>query len=464
MAAFSKCVVVGLTLVALGFIGGSSAWGATGRYGTRTVEQSIVQRMKGMVLPKVSFGPPATIVDAIDFFRMVSKDFDRSDIPEDRRGFEFVLHLDGPVDEAPVLSSTVSASNVSFFKALNLVCTACTPQCVFKIQDGKIVVMPRTKLSTVEKAPMQEGDAIEIALDYILGRNGQAKDAKAGIRMLCAAAQEKPAAQRVFVRRWCAGDLDDALDAVPDETWDDILAWFKDAFAHGEKKAGLLLGRRELKFAEDENRTNRGSHYVNAVRYLKAAGEAGDAQSWYRLGCLVLDCPKLPFNKPRTDAERQQNRTYRAQFKPFLALKLTDRDAKIAFKKALQLRPGYEDAKWRLAGLYLFGDKRVADSRAAHEIFTEFYKKDKTAKWHVYYYGLSGWCLMTDKMNADVYQRAIAVQLTPQSIEYDSWQKRINEYNVLFERRQSYVAFIERAAKMGCEPAQRFMSKLSQGQ
>lgn len=132
MAAFSKCVVVGLTLVALGFIGGSSAWGATGRYGARTVEQSLVQRMKGMVLPKVSFGPPATIVDAIDFFRMASKDFDRSDIPEDRRGFEFLLHLDGPVDEMPVISSTVSASNVSFFKALSLVCAACTPQYAFK--------------------------------------------------------------------------------------------------------------------------------------------------------------------------------------------------------------------------------------------------------------------------------------------------------------------------------------------
>lgn len=41
---------------------------------------------------------------------------------------------------------------------------------------------------------------------------------------------------------------------------------------------------------------------------------------------------------------------------------------------------------------------------------------------------------------------------------------RINEYNALFDRRQNYVTFIEQAAKMGCEPAQRFMSSLSQGQ
>ena len=59
-----------------------------------SVEQSIEKRMKEMILPSISFRPPATIIDAVDFFRQASKDFDRPEIPVDQRGFNFVLQLD----------------------------------------------------------------------------------------------------------------------------------------------------------------------------------------------------------------------------------------------------------------------------------------------------------------------------------------------------------------------------------
>lgn len=361
MAAFSKCVVVGLTLVALGSVGGPSAWGATGLNGTRTVE-------------------PSTMPTA-----------------EARR---------------------------------------------FEVDD------------------------VKIAVDYLLGRNGRKKDVRTGIRLLVAAAERKPVAKRVFVRQWMSGNLDGAMDAMTDEEWVAVLGWFKEAFDAGEKKAGLLLGRVEFIEANETNRTDRAVHYVSAAKYWRAAGRAGCAESWYRLGNLVtIQLPKPPFSQPKTNAEKRQNQRWNVQFRPLLDLKLSDRDARYAYEHALKISPNHVAAKYELALLYLFSsDEKVADSRAAYETFTEFYRSDKTDKWHVYYYGLSGWCLMTDKMNADVYQRAIAVQLTPQSIEYDSWLKRINEYNALFDRRQNYVTFIERAAKMGCEPAQRFMSKLSQGQ
>lgn len=361
MAAFSKCVVVGLALVVLESVGGLSAWGATGRDGMRTVGQSAA--------------------------------------------------------------------------------------------------------STAE-AGRSEVDDVKIAVDYLLGRDGRKKDVRTGIRLLVAAAERKPVAKRVFVRQWMSGNLDGAMDTVTDEEWASVLGWFKEAFDAGEKRAGFLLGRIEFGKASDTNRTDRAVHYVEAAKYWRAAGRAGCAESWYRLGNLVaIELPRPPFRKPKTNAEKRQNQRWNAQFRPLLDLKLTDRDARYAYEHALKILPNHMAAKYELALLRLFSlDKKVADSKAAHEMFTEFYRKDKTDKWYVYYYGLSGWSLMTDKMNADVYQRAIAVQLTPESIEYDSWLKRINEYNALFDRRQNYVTFIEQAAKMGCEPAQRFMSSLSQGQ
>ena len=57
----------------------------------RALEQSIIKRMKEMRLPSISFKPPATIIDAVDFFRSASRDFDRPDLPVDQRGFNFML-------------------------------------------------------------------------------------------------------------------------------------------------------------------------------------------------------------------------------------------------------------------------------------------------------------------------------------------------------------------------------------
>ena len=59
----------------------------------RSIEQSIEKRMKEMMLPSIAFRPPATIIDAVDFFRQASKDFDRPEIPVDQRGFNFILTL-----------------------------------------------------------------------------------------------------------------------------------------------------------------------------------------------------------------------------------------------------------------------------------------------------------------------------------------------------------------------------------
>ena len=140
----------------------------------RSAEQKIIERMKGMRLPTISFKPPATIIDAVEFFRGASKDYDDPKIPLEQRGFNFVLKTpealtsnagaaadDGDdsfsataEDEAasagqagvPVIPM-ITASDVSFYEALKLVCDSVGYK--FKVQ-GKIVMVMQKDMTTDE--------------------------------------------------------------------------------------------------------------------------------------------------------------------------------------------------------------------------------------------------------------------------------------------------------------------------
>ncbi len=138
----------------------------------RSLEQSIIQRMREMSLPTISFKPPATIIDAVEYFRGASKDFDRPDLPLDQRGFNFVLKtpntLHAKVAEAttddsgfgsdvddsaqssqsgvPVIPM-ITASNITFYDALKLVCESVEYK--FKVQGPIVMVMPKN-MSTDE--------------------------------------------------------------------------------------------------------------------------------------------------------------------------------------------------------------------------------------------------------------------------------------------------------------------------
>jgi len=141
--------------------------------GERTIEQTIVQRMKDMRLPAISFKPPATIIDAVEYFRGASKDFDRPDIPIEKRGFNFVLktpeavHMqaNNPNEDSDDFSDTgandaggagplgvpvipmITASDISFFDALKLVCDSVDYK--FSVQ-GPIVMVMHKSMSTDE--------------------------------------------------------------------------------------------------------------------------------------------------------------------------------------------------------------------------------------------------------------------------------------------------------------------------
>ncbi len=143
----------------------------------RAVEQSIIKRMKEMRLPAISFKPPATIIDAVEFFRGASRDFGDPELPIEQRGFNFVLKTpealrqqtaqtsdeaesddfsdsgDEEEDESaggiagvPVIPM-ITASDISFYEALKLVCESVDYK--FKVQ-GTIVMVMHKDMSTDE--------------------------------------------------------------------------------------------------------------------------------------------------------------------------------------------------------------------------------------------------------------------------------------------------------------------------
>ena len=142
-----------------------------------TIEQDIEKRMKDMRLPTISFKPPATIIDAVDFFRGASRDYDRPDIPLEKRGFNFVLRTpqgaiksqkpageeesssddfssNGEEENAAAAPAngldpipTITASDVTFHEALTLVCESVGYK--FIINGPIVMVMPKD-MSTAE--------------------------------------------------------------------------------------------------------------------------------------------------------------------------------------------------------------------------------------------------------------------------------------------------------------------------
>ena len=136
------------------------------------MEQDIERRMKEMRLPTISFKPPATIIDAVDFFRGASKDYDRPDIPIEKRGFNFVLKTpagaikqqtaadqeaddfsaSGEAEDAATATGlppipTITASDITFYEALKLVCDSVDYKFIVR---GPVVMVMQKDMSTAE--------------------------------------------------------------------------------------------------------------------------------------------------------------------------------------------------------------------------------------------------------------------------------------------------------------------------
>lgn len=130
-----------------------------------SLEQGIINRMKEMRLPAISFKPPATLTDAIEVFRQASKDYDRPEIPVEQRGFNFYFKPQEPVvaanaeapadnnigfgadassDAAPTSGTgptlpIFTASDISFYDALKLVCESVNYK--FTVKGPMVTIM-----------------------------------------------------------------------------------------------------------------------------------------------------------------------------------------------------------------------------------------------------------------------------------------------------------------------------------
>ena len=171
----------------------------------RSMEQTIEKRMREMMLPSISFRPPATIIDAVDYFRQASKDYDRPEIPVDQRGFNFVLQLDrqltgGGAEAKPAAGGdenafaasadeggeaaagdvpqvpNISASNVSLAEALKLVCKVTGFK--YKVQGSVVMVMP--KGMTTDELVTRSYSVVDSFVDRMNEASSSLKSEKAG--------------------------------------------------------------------------------------------------------------------------------------------------------------------------------------------------------------------------------------------------------------------------------------------
>ena len=129
----------------------------------KTDEQIIAKKLRDIVIPEVTFRPPATIIDAVDFFKQASQDYDDPEIPVQQRGVNLVLKLNsGGGDEAagaepaaddPFASSeptaaasgvpqisALSARFITLYDALKLVCDVTGMK--FRIRGNIVMIVP----------------------------------------------------------------------------------------------------------------------------------------------------------------------------------------------------------------------------------------------------------------------------------------------------------------------------------
>ena len=113
----------------------------------------IVQRMKAIVLPEIAFAPPQTMVDAVEFFRTASKKYDSAEIPEDKRGFSFVLKgivsEDGGTVEYPALP-VFNAKKIPLYDALKVLCDSVGY--TFEVCGSIVIVKPKEAEESEKKA------------------------------------------------------------------------------------------------------------------------------------------------------------------------------------------------------------------------------------------------------------------------------------------------------------------------
>ena len=287
--------------------------------------------------------------------------------------------------------------------------------------------------SAKERIAREKVDEIEVALDYVIGRNGKPRDAKTGIRLLYAAAKDKPVAQRVFVQRWEKGDLDEGLETIGADEWSLVVPWFKEQFESGKSRAsGLILG----------NEAYRSGDYDGAVRYWKTAGEAGVSKAWYFMGRVYdanVDAAKGGGPGRMHDEAK--------------AVK--------AYENCLRIDKDYANAAFNLGLIYLYTKSAKYNSSRAHELFGRLVKLEPKEMYFLYLYGLSGMLAEEDAFNEKWPNLKEVVQRGKET--YASWREQSNlrhasqDYDTMKRNQAKFLPLIRKAADNGCEAAKKFL-------
>jgi len=121
---------------------------------TSPFRSEVVEKMKAIVIPEVNFAPPATLVDAVAFFKQASR------TPHDKQGIDFILQLppcrayDGEEDSdcifsvasangkgygVPVLP-VMNCRDISLYDALKNICDV--TGMIIRISGDRVQLMP----------------------------------------------------------------------------------------------------------------------------------------------------------------------------------------------------------------------------------------------------------------------------------------------------------------------------------
>lgn len=127
------------------------------------LERIVEKKLKDIIIPEVSFRPPATIIDAVEFFNQASREYDNPELEARARGVNFVLKLSTTQQQsaepvaadpfaaaanassgasamgAPVIPN-ISARFMSLQDALKLVCDVTGMK--YTVKKNVVMVMP----------------------------------------------------------------------------------------------------------------------------------------------------------------------------------------------------------------------------------------------------------------------------------------------------------------------------------
>jgi|GEM_PF-1268723 len=105
--------------------------------------QDVIRELKAIIIPEMTFYSPATIVDAVEFFKKASRDYSKPGTPSKQRNLRFELNL--PSASTNVVAPSIAAISVraiSLYDAIFLVCQT-TDMSFLLSEDGRVTFEPR---------------------------------------------------------------------------------------------------------------------------------------------------------------------------------------------------------------------------------------------------------------------------------------------------------------------------------